>query len=39
MTTRREFLTTVAAASAASVTGTRLVYAADKPVTAWFFHR
>ena len=35
MTTRREFLTTVAAASAASVTGTRL-YAADKPVRLGF---
>ena len=36
MTTRREFLTTVAAASAASVTGMRLVYAADKPVRLGF---
>jgi branched-chain amino acid transport system substrate-binding protein len=35
MTTRREFLTTVAAASAASVTGTSL-YAADKPVRLGF---
>jgi branched-chain amino acid transport system substrate-binding protein len=35
MTTRREFLTTVAAASAASVMGTSL-YAADKPVRLGF---
>ena len=35
MTTRREFLTTVAAASAASVTGTSF-YAADKPVRLGF---
>ena len=36
MTTRREFLTTVAAASAASVTGTSLLYSADKPVRLGF---
>ena len=36
MTTRREFLTTVAAAGAASVTCTSLLYAADKPVRLGF---